>query len=165
MKKISGHKSKIHGTGLFLEENVKKGSVVADIRGAISTVSKHLRHTPEEALMNPDWIGVSMFSWVDPEIPFKYINHSCDPSCGIKGKRRIYALKNLSAGDEVTIDYSTIEANPYWQMNCSCGSNKCRGIIRSVSYLPKALFKTYYPFLPTAFKKFYIKKNNVFINK
>ena len=161
MKKIGAHKSKIHGMGLFLEENASSGSVIASIIGNISTVKKQLLQTPEEALMNPDWVGISMSYWIDPAIPFKYLNHSCNPSCGVMGKRKLYALRNLEAGEEITVDYSTIEANPYWQMRCSCGSKNCRGIIRSVAYLPKPIFKKYYPFLPTVFRNFYIKHKHL----
>ncbi len=157
MKKINTHSSKIHGTGIFLEEQALKGSLIAHIRGNLSTVRKQLLHTPEEALMHPDWVGVSMSYWIDPAIPFKYLNHSCDPTCGIRGKISLHALKNLKTGDEVTTDYSTLEGNPHWQMKCSCGAKNCRGTVRSVAYLPKSLFKKYYPFLPTAFRKFYIK--------
>ena len=42
-----------------------------------------------------------------------YINHSCSPSIGIKDTkslRQYYALKNISAGEEIFYDYSTREA-------------------------------------------------------
>jgi len=157
MKKIIAETSKIHGKGVFIDEPSTKGSLVAHIKGNILTVKKQLLHTPEEALMNPDWVGISMSYWIDPAVPFKFLNHSCDPTCGIKGKKCLISLKDLKVGDEITIDYSTVEGNPHWQMNCSCGSNNCRGIIKSVAYLPKPLFKKYYPLIPTAFRKFYIK--------
>lgn len=156
MKQVKAYKSHIHGSGLFIEEGASKGELVAFIKGNYSTVKRQLLHTPEDAIMNPDWVGVSMSMWINPDVPFKYINHSCNPSCGIKGKKSLYALKNLKSGDEITLDYSTIEANPHWKMHCSCGEKNCRKTIRSVAYLPLASFKKYYPFIPTAFKKFYI---------
>ena len=163
MKKIAVKKSKIHGTGLFLEQDVSKSDFIANIIGVLTTVKKQLLRTPTEALMHPDWVGVSMSSWIDPARPFKYLNHSCNPSCGLKGKRRLYALRDLKAGDEITLDYSTVEANPHWKMKCSCGANNCRGTVRSVAYLPKSIFKKYYPFFPTAFRKFYIKYKHLSI--
>ncbi|MEK7552245.1 MAG: SET domain-containing protein-lysine N-methyltransferase [Patescibacteria group bacterium] len=163
MKKIVVKKSKIHGTGLFLEEDVSRRDFISYIRGHLSTLKKQKIHTPEAALMYPNWIGVSMSYWIDPAMPFRYLNHSCDPSCGVKGKRRLYALRDLKAGDEITVDYSTIEANPHWQIKCSCGSKKCRGIVRALKYLPLSNFKKYYPFFPTAFRKFYIRYKHLSI--
>jgi len=157
MKKIIAQRSKIHGTGLFLCQDVKEKGFVAHIKGTITTVKRRLLHTPEDALMNPDWVGISMSYWIDPKLPFKYLNHSCDPSCGVRGKICLYALKDLKKGDEVTIDYSTVEGNPHWKMNCSCGSRRCRKIVRSIVFLPVVSFRYYYPLIPTAFRKFYIK--------
>lgn len=165
--RVEVRKSKIHGKGLFVKNRLSKGDFVAYIKGNISTVKKQLLYTKEEALMNSDWVGISMTYWIDPDLPFKYLNHSCDPSCGIKGKRSLYALRDLNIGDEITIDYSTIEGNPYWKMDCNCGSSKCRRIIKSISDLPEELFKKYYPFIPTALRNFYmkIKYKNVFYKK
>lgn len=164
-KKLEVKPSKIHGTGLFLKESFVKGAFIARIPGKLSTVKRQLLNTPEEALMHPNWVGISMSYWIDPDIPFKYLNHSCDPTCGIKEKTNLYALRNLKAGDEVTIDYSTIEGNPYWQIKCSCGLKNCRRIIRSIAYLPKSNFKKYYPFIPTVFRNFYIKYKNLSLEK
>ncbi|HLP43914.1 MAG TPA: SET domain-containing protein-lysine N-methyltransferase [Candidatus Nanoarchaeia archaeon] len=161
MNSVVAKKSQIHGMGLFMQRNVLKGKLVARIKGSISTVDKRMLSTKEEAQMHPDWVGISMRYWIDPLIPFKYINHSCDPSCGIRGRVELHALRNLEAGDEVTIDYSTVEVNPHWQMKCDCGSKKCRNVIKSIEFLPIASFKRYYPFIPTVFKKFYLRTKNI----
>lgn len=157
MNKIGAKESQIHGMGLFTERAVARGKFVAYIKGKISTVNRDLLSTPQEAQMHPDWVGISMSYWIDPAIPFKYINHSCDPSCGIRGRVELHALRDLKRGDEVTIDYSTVEVNPYWQMKCRCGAKNCRKIIRSLEFLPVKSFKKYYPFIPTVFKKFYLR--------
>ena len=115
MGKIIVGKSNIHGTGVFLNQDVSEGDFISHIKGKIHTVSRQLLNTEEESLMNPDWVGVSMSSWIDPLPPCKYLNHSCDPSCGIKGRVCLYALRDMKVGDEVTIDYSTVESNPNWK--------------------------------------------------
>jgi len=165
MKKIIAKKSSIHGTGVFLEEPASRGSLLAYIKGNVTTVGKKLLHTPEEALMHPDWVGFSMSRWIDPVVPFKYLNHSCDPTCGVKGRVSLYSLKDLKVGEEITIDYSTTEGNPYWKMSCTCGSARCRGVVRSVAFLPKSIFKKYYPFLPFSFRKFYIRHQKLSVKQ
>jgi hypothetical protein len=50
----------------------------------------------------------------------RFINHSCKPSCVVKGDR-ILALWDLPAGTEVTFDYSDNEgplASPFACINC-----------------------------------------------
>ncbi len=146
--------------GIFAKRDLTKGEFVAYIKGNTSTVKRQLLHTPEEALMNQDWVGFSMSCWIDPEIPFKYLNHSCEPSCGIKGKKGLYTLKALKAGDEIAIDYSIVEGNPHWKMDCTCGAKKCRKVIKSIAFLSVTTFKKYYPLIPTALRNFYIKYNH-----
>ncbi len=157
-EKIFARQSKIHGTGLFIAKDANKNSLIAHLKGKLSVLEKNLFHTPKGAAMHPDWVAISMSQWIDPKPPFKYLNHSCDPSCGVKGKVSLYSLRKLKAGDEITIDYSTIEVDPFWKMKCCCGSRNCRKIIRSVEYLPKATFRKYYPYLPTIFRRFYMRK-------
>ncbi|KAM8920883.1 histone-lysine N-methyltransferase ASH1L [Pelodytes ibericus] len=66
----------------------------------------------------------------------RFINHSCDPNCemqkwSVNGVYRIglYALKDISAGTELTYDYNFHSFNTEKQQLCKCGFEKCRGII------------------------------------
>ena len=56
-------------------------------------------------------------------------NHSCEPNIGYRGLN-IYALRDIAAGEELTVDYATIENEDFPEFQCQCGSPKCRGIIR-----------------------------------
>ncbi len=64
-------------------------------------------------------------------------------------------------GDELTLDYSSIEGDSRWHLKskCKCGERNCRKIIGSVYSLPKKTFERYLPLIPTYFKKLYIKEN------
>jgi len=65
--------------------------------------------------------------------PRQYINHSCDPNCGYRtdpdGKTYTVALRKISAGEELTKDYGTLEteASFTYGLNCNCGSKNCTG--------------------------------------
>lgn len=150
MEPIKVKKSAIHGRGVFLTKSVKKNHSVSRLRGRIRT-KENL--SLEDSLANPDWVGISKNRWIDPIPPYKYINHSCDPSTGIKGTVTLVALRNLKSGDEITIDYSAVEADPRWYMKCSCKAKGCRKVIRSIQFLPQENFKRYLPFVSTYFKK------------
>ncbi|HEY4490314.1 MAG TPA: SET domain-containing protein-lysine N-methyltransferase [Candidatus Paceibacterota bacterium] len=159
MKQFYVLKSKIHGYGLAAGENIKKGEVIARIRGIMKF---KVNRNKKDALGNPDWVGVEKNIWIDPEKPYKFINHSCDANAGIKGKRTLGAVKNIREGEEITLDYSTIEGDNRWAMICACNSNGCRKLIKSIHHLSEEDFNKYMPYIPSYFKKIYIstaKKN------
>ena len=56
------------------------------------------------------------------------LNHSCDPNLGWAGERTLVALRDIAAGDELTVDYATMTVAP-WEMDCRCGSAGCRGVV------------------------------------
>jgi SET domain-containing protein len=60
-----------------------------------------------------------------------YVNHSCDPTCVMKGERSIATLREVKKGEEVTFDYSTNVGWVGFAMECRCGAENCRGTIRS----------------------------------
>ncbi len=152
MKHIYTAKSKINGFGVFAGEHIKKSEIIQPIKGKMRFLAVENK---EDSLSYPDWIGVGKNQWIDPDKPFKFINHSCNPNTGVKGKFDIIALKNIKEGDEVTIDYAIIEGDELWEMPCSCGAKNCRKIIRSVQFIPQKQYKKYLPFVPEYFQKLY----------
>lgn len=155
--------SKITGKGTFATRNIKKGEFIAFIEGSV----KHLSIINQtDSNSNPNWIGITKTSWIDPQPPFRYINHSCSPNAGIRGTKSVYALKNIFEGEEVTMDYSITEVDEMWVLpNCRCGSLKCRKNIGSVTTLPVSIFKSYLPYIPTYMKEFYLRKKGVTVKK
>jgi len=71
------------------------------------------------------------------------ICHSCDPNCGIRGLTEIYAIKDISNGEQITWDYRCSENSNWVLETCLCGSERCTGTIRNFESLPKS-FKTEY---------------------
>lgn len=152
MKHIYTCSSKIHGLGVNVGEPVKKGELISYIKGELKfKVNKNKR----DALANPDWVGIAKNRWIDPAKPYKFLNHSCNPSAGIKGRVGLVALRDMQEGEEITIDYSTIEGDPRWEMKCSCGERSCRKVIRSIQFIPRDQFEKYLPYVSTYFKNLY----------
>jgi uncharacterized protein len=77
---------------------------------------------------------------VDP--PITYINHSCDPNCGVIVRREseiieIHTLRRIAAGEELTIDYASFEFEiEFMEGPCQCNSPSCRGQITGYKGLP-----------------------------
>mmetsp|Transcript_27022 Transcript_27022/g.38075 ORF Transcript_27022/g.38075 Transcript_27022/m.38075 type:complete len:420 (+) Transcript_27022:12-1271(+) len=65
----------------------------------------------------------------------RFINHSCNPNCQtqkwfVQGEMRvaIFAIKNISAGTELTFDYQ-FERFGADKQECFCGESNCRGYL------------------------------------
>ena len=154
MKHFYVANSMISGRGLMAGEKIKKDSIITRIQGPLKfKVNKN----KQDALSHPDWVGVKKDIWIDPLRPHKFLNHSCSPTAGVKGITLI-AIRDINEGDEITVDYSTIEGDYRWEMPCSCGEKKCRKIIKSIEYLTPEQFKSI-PYIPAYFRKVYLKKN------
>jgi SET domain-containing protein len=76
-----------------------------------------------------DRIGEDAFEVIEP--PGCDINHSCDPNVEERDLAGI-ALRDLAAGEEVTLDYDRI-AHLETPFPCRCGSAGCRGTVRGVT--------------------------------
>ncbi len=160
MKEVYAGKSGIEGNGLFTKGAATRSERITYIKGKRCF---KINHTVEDARKNPDWIGIAKNWWIDPAIPYKYLNHSCDPNTGIKGRVTMYALRDIAANEELTIDYATIEGDERWELpsECLCGSKSCRRKISSVHTLPPERFKEYLPYVSTYFKKLYAKYHGI----
>lgn len=156
-KKIEVKKSEIHGKGIFSAKNLKKGESVFVIKGK---ERKFLVKSQEDALFGSNWIGVGKNIWIDVAAPAVYLNHSCEPNVGIRGKVVVVALKDIRKGEEILLDYSITERESLWYMKCSCGAKKCRKVIRSIQHLPKEVFHKYMPYVPRFFATLYKRINN-----
>lgn len=157
MRKLIVRKSKIDGEGLFAGEDMKKGEFIQFITGK-KIVRKN--NSPEDSQEIPTWYGMSKYTWIDPgKSIFRYLNHSCDPSVAIVGIKKLVARRDISKGEEITVDYSMTDPDELWDMECHCGSKNCRGTIKSIQSLPLKYFKAHYPLIPKKFVAMYLKSN------
>jgi SET domain-containing protein len=167
MKHIYIRTSRIDGSGVAAGEDIKKGEIIQYIKGEAKFLTIKNK---EDSLSNPNWIGIAKNKWIYPDHPNQYLNHSCNPNSGIrgritikdsdksaKGNYEIVAFRDIKEGEEITVDYSTIEGDDLWEMKCICGEKNCRKIIRSVRYIPEKQFKKYLPNVPLYFKNLYVK--------
>lgn len=142
------------GKGLFAKIDIKEGEIVFVAKGTLVEDDYN-----DDYLTGPYWLWIREGLWLSPfdVNPWRYINHSCDPNVGIQGKVTVVAMKDIRGGEEVTIDYSITEDDPYWEMECRCGKRGCRKIIRSIRFLPEEMYKKYEPYVPRALRKSYEK--------
>jgi hypothetical protein len=75
--------------------------------------------------------------------PADWVNHSCDPNCGLRGQIALVALRRLEVGEEVCFDYAMSDGTPYDQFQCGCGAATCRGKITGEDWRRPELWKRY----------------------
>jgi SET domain-containing protein len=126
------------GSALFAVDEIHKGEIIAEFDGDVyDDNSVWTKDKSDHAI----WIGEKV--WRDSFGFARYINHSCDPNCGVKDLTKIVAMRNISSGEEITWDYEMTEncstdpkSDYYWSMNCKCGSKDCRGTIGTYKNMP-----------------------------
>ncbi len=121
--------SKIDSEGCYTLQPIKKGSYVVEYTG--------LRLTVEEAdALYDDHRRTYLFGLtdgkhvIDGEGVAAFINHCCDPNCEaeeIEGRVWIIAMRDITAGEELTYDYNLYDGNPEDREQCFCGAKNCRG--------------------------------------
>lgn len=67
----------------------------------------------------------------------RYTNHSCDPNLwwSSDGSLTLIASRDIQPGEEITYDYTTGDILLDYQMECTCGSSRCRKVITNNDYL------------------------------
>lgn len=160
MGKIYIRESCIQGKGVFAARPFKKGEIIFIGKG------RHLEfviRTPKDSRIGPRRIGIWRHRWLESfrDNPLYFINHSCNPNTGIKGRVMFVALKDIRKDEEITFDYSIQDEDAFWRMKCRCGHKDCRGTICSIQSLPYKTFEKYLPYVPTYFKKVYLREKGL----
>lgn len=143
------------GIGLFTTIPRKKGSLVFIATGP----ARHAHFEGEDCYIYPDWYGVDKDTWIDMNLPYIKINHSCDPNTGIDGHRCFVALRDIQANEELTFDYSISDDEMDWTMTgkCECGAANCSGFIGPVQTMTQERYARSYPYIPKYFQALYKK--------
>jgi SET domain len=117
-KSIYIGRSPIHGKGMIAGRAFEPGERIWTLTGNMifGAVTES----------GPNYIGIGPDVWIDPDKPLDHINHHCAPNAAFGPRRQLLALRPIEPHEEVTIDYSTTEADPAWTMGCDCGAAECR---------------------------------------
>lgn len=144
--KVEIRSSSINQFGMYAIEDISKGEMVF-IKGghivkreeffASSVINSYLPISDEYymAAITPE----------EEEQIKLYNNHSCDPNCGMHGEITFVAIRDIAAGEELTIDYAFVDNEDY-SFECHCGSPNCRHIVTGYDWKIKELQDKYYPY-------------------
>jgi uncharacterized protein len=145
-KAVKGGASAIQGRGVHAAEPIAAGEVVA-VKGGHIVDGSAVAGLPEAirdaafpiaadcflaALAGDEYDGVLM-----------RVNHSCEPNVGIGGNVLLVAMRDIAAGEELTLDYALFLADPGFAMECRCGTAACRGVVRGTDWMRTDLRERY----------------------
>lgn len=125
------------GKGVFTLKDIVKGENILQFKGKFMTYQDfptHYTKFEDHCVQINDNLYLGPSGDIDD-----LFNHSCNPNSGLRieqGKVTLIALKKISAGEEITWDYSTTMDEDFWEMDCECDSEKCRKKIRDFKHLP-----------------------------
>ncbi len=145
--KVELRSSGIGGKGLFAREPIAKGELTVDYStgpGTYLTTSEadRLYDQGNDYMLQVDddrfFVATNESELEDAD----YVNHSCDPTCGIQGAVRIVALREIGKGEEITIDYAMCESSDYC-FHCQCGGSRCRTVVTGEDWRKPELQERY----------------------
>lgn len=128
--KAEVRESPVEGRGIFARDPIAVHELVAFWTGSLRTFDE-LNALPESVSRYSAQVWFDTFigaGHLDDLEPVDFMNHSCDPNCGVRGSVTIVARRAIAAGEELTYDYSTSDTLGL-EMSCSCGAVACRGNI------------------------------------
>jgi hypothetical protein len=131
------------GTGIFAIAPVPAGTTVAGFGGAVVDGTE-LAALPEEIRVHSLQIDDDLFIVSFP--PFDdadYVNHSCEPNCGIVGSVLLVSMRDVEVGEELCFDYAMTDTDDYDEFTCSCGTASCRGTISGADWKDPELRERY----------------------
>lgn len=144
--KIRIGQSKIHGMGMFAKTIIRPGEIVF-IKGGHILMRNEIfsSETIGSYLPIDDDIFLAARSMDEEPLIKLFVNHSCDPNCGLRGEITFIAMREINPGEELTIDYAMID-NEKYEFICTCGSDICRKIITGFDWKNPELQKKYFDY-------------------
>jgi hypothetical protein len=137
--------SSIVGRGLFANTTIARGEIVCVKGGHLLTKAEfaHYKTVANEAdLQIADDLFLAPVTETEFEDVMMFLNHSCEPNVGIQGQIVFVAMRDIAEGEELTLDYATIDhdAEP---MACRCGAEGCRRLITGQDWQKPELQQKY----------------------
>jgi len=141
--KVEIKESPVNGVGMFAKESIKAGEITF-VKGGHILRRKEMSSSGVISSYLP--IADDLFLAARTKAQEKgvklYINHSCDPNCGLRGEISFVAMRDITKGEELTIDYAMVDNEDY-KIECHCGSDNCRKTITGFDWKIKELQNKY----------------------
>ncbi len=126
--KASPFNSPFHNTGIVAVENIKEGEDILVYGGVIkhaSNIQEHWDTLGHVGTQIDDEFFIVPTSRAELEAKGT-INHSCAPNAGFKDQIQLVAIRDITKGEEILLDYAFCESLFPMSFDCNCGASECR---------------------------------------
>ena len=135
---------------------IPRGAVAMVLVGKVVTLD-HVLELPDHQA--PYILQVSERLWQVPRLDSRrteatdQILHSCDASGGMLDSTTVVTRRDLEAGDEINIDYGTVNTGAVGShlsdnFACACGAAACRAQVTSQDWRLPSVQERYWPLFP-----------------
>ena len=141
-------RSLITGRGLFAAATIARGEIVCVKGGHLLSKAEFEKYkgvANEADLQIADDLFLAPMTEAEFESVMMFLNHCCEPNVGIQGQIVFVALRDIVCGEELTLDYATIDHDTE-PMTCRCGAPTCRGLITGRDWQKPELQQKYGPY-------------------
>lgn len=137
--------SPIHGWGMFAVASIAEGELVATKGGAVLHLDEWATIEPEVGaaeIQISDEFVIGPRDHTERQSAMLFLNHSCSPNLGVLGQISFVAMREISAGEELTYDWAMTD-NLDYTMECTCRSPQCRGKLSGKDWMRTELQERY----------------------
>ncbi|MCB9809908.1 SET domain-containing protein-lysine N-methyltransferase [Candidatus Peribacteria bacterium] len=115
------------GRGVFTTQDIPKDTHLAGFYGEFSEAATP-QDLPGDAAIYALQCGPTLWRDGDPHTLGRYINHSCEPNCGIRGLYDVVAMRDIKAGEQLFWHYGMTDRQQIYMTAdvCKCGSKHCQ---------------------------------------
>ena len=151
----AGHK----GKGVFATRDFQEGDLIMRFRGR----AVHRDELAALTAWESDHLGeVTRETYQVLPAPRCYLNHACAPNA-ISTNNAVYAWRDISSGEEITIDYrlNAHDDGDVWQMDCQCDAQDSPHIVLGDFFsLPEDMQEQYAPWAPEFIQQEYQRRRS-----
>jgi len=133
--KAETRRSSDGGFGAFALRTIAAGETVAVFGGTLSSGAEFSRLSADRRSRSIQ-VEEDLYL-VGGEVPEDgdMINHSCAPTCGLRGSSILVAMQAIPPGAALTYEYATSDGGPYDEFVCQCGASSCRGVVTGSDWM------------------------------
>jgi len=123
------------GFGAFALSTIAPGETIAVFGGTLSTGAEFSRLSADRRSRSIQ-VEEDLYL-VGGEVPEDgdMINHSCEPTCGLRGSSILVAMQVIPLGAALTYEYATSDGGPYDEFVCQCEASSCRGVVTGSDWM------------------------------
>lgn len=149
--------SHIHGRGLYASSSIKAGTLVWEANEAQDDIWIELDEADISDLDRDFYKVATTYFEMNEKGKYRgpkfaesierdasnFFNHSCNPNLWFVGDDRLFATRDIKAGEELVYDYCTAKRLYHKTFPCHCKAKNCRKVITYEDYKLEHLRKKY----------------------